>query len=132
MRREFNYTFQALNTTNTTLRDELFPEWELSVLNVTSIVSDEFTDSWQSCLRTTWNSYIWLINYYAPYQDHDTYFPYMTSLFQGMLTNTVYLYQLNEKLTDALVEENDPAYYFWFGRILRTIMIVEPLRKDQF
>ena len=56
----------------------------------------------------------------------------MTSLFQGMLTNTVYLYQLNEKLTDALEEENDPAYYFWFGRILRTILIVDPLRKDQF
>ena len=46
VRREFNYTYQALNTTNTTLKDELFPEWELSVLNVTSIVSDEFTDSW--------------------------------------------------------------------------------------
>ena len=56
----------------------------------------------------------------------------MTSLFQGMLTNTVYLYQLNEKLTDSLVEENDAAYYFWMGRILRTILIVEPLRKDQF
>ena len=79
----------------------MFPDWQSYVFNVTELVSDEVSLTWYGCSKMGLDSYVWVLAYLEKFNDTENVYSYPVSLMQTMLSQIVYLTQLNVALQDA-------------------------------
>ena len=132
IRTQFNYTVIAFQEEDQAVKDELFPDWQSQVFNITELISDELSLTWYGCTKMGLDTYDWVEIYLEKFADTENVYSYPVSLMQTMLSQIVYLTQLNVALQEADTAGDTLAFAFLLGRIARTILIIEPLPIEQF
>jgi hypothetical protein len=82
--------------------------------------------TWYNCLNAVHDSYVWGLDYSEGFVN-ETYYNWPVSMLQTALEQIVYLTRLNMALYDAGVLEEWQTFYFLLGRLLRTMLIIDPL-----
>ena len=68
----------------------------------------------------------------AIYSQTDVYHGYPTSLLQHVLSQAVYITQVNIIMADTIRNKEWDQFYFILGRMLRSLIIVVPLEKEEY
>ena len=130
LRTEFNYTVAALQEEDPVVFEEMFPTDADQLFNVTQLISYDVKQAWYSCTWMILDQYTWTLDYLVAFSDPETTYSYPVSVMQTMLAQIVYLTQLNVALQSATEAEDNMTFYYLLGRIMRTILIIDPLPID--
>ena len=76
------------------------------------------------------DQYTWTQEYLVAFSDPEATYSYPVSVMQTMLAQIVYLTQLNVALQAATEADDNMTFYYLLGRIMRTILIIDPLPID--
>ena len=109
----------------------MFPKWPDYVFNVTRLISYELKLAWSGCSRAVLDQYNWTKAFLINFEDSEDYYSYPVSLLQTMLSQIVYLTQLNVAMQAATDADDQLTFYYLLGRIMRSILIIDPLPVDQ-
>lgn len=127
MIKEADYMIQALTLEDPEMKAELFPHWQDEVYNVTQFISTPLSLTWYNCLNGVHDSYVWGLDYMVGFDDDVLYYSWPVSMLETALKQIVYLTRLNMAMYEASEVEEWDTFYFLMGRLMRTLLIIDPL-----
>jgi hypothetical protein len=130
---QYNYTRIARNNSSEEQLKKLNLYYGMDIFfNYTDFISNNVSYTWYDCGVTTYGIYDQEQAYAKLFGIPNTTASYPISALQALLSNVLYLTDLNKRATAAIKAEDYLVFDWLMGRAVRTFIVVPPLKIDNF